>query len=167
MESLHKHHREKEQRAAVDLKHHIDAAQAEVADRAEVHQTRARQQAEMHARDFNALLESGQNPYAVSTVQFFCMSAPHATLAEEEKKIHTSFCQPTRLVTCNAAHLSKLRHNITHKAYHRSFTAADLSKLKSWKLANQHDTHCATCLTLAPLLEASLHATTATCKTPA
>ena len=58
--------RERQQRAAVDLKHHIDEAQAGLADKAEVHQTRAKQQADMHAREFNALLESGQNPYAVS-----------------------------------------------------------------------------------------------------
>jgi len=58
--------RERQQRAAVDLKHHIDEAQAGLADKAEVHQTRAKQQADMHAREFNALLESGQNSYAVS-----------------------------------------------------------------------------------------------------
>jgi len=58
--------RERQQRAAVDLKHHIDEAQAGLADKAEVHQTRAKQQADMHAREFNALLETGQNPYAVS-----------------------------------------------------------------------------------------------------
>ncbi len=64
--------RERQQRAAVDLKHHIDEAQAGLADKAEVHQTRAKQQADMHAREFNALLESGQNPYAVSRT--FCLS---------------------------------------------------------------------------------------------
>jgi len=62
--------RERQQRAAVDLKHHIDEAQAGLADKAEVHQTRAKQQADMHAREFNALLESGQNPYAVSHTFF-------------------------------------------------------------------------------------------------
>ena len=67
MDSLHKQVREKQQRAAVDLKHHIDAAQAGLGDKAEVHQTRAKQQAEMHAKEFNALLESGKNPYAVGS----------------------------------------------------------------------------------------------------
>lgn len=62
--------RERQQRAAVDLKHRIDEAQAGLADKAEVHQTRAQQQADMHAREFNALLESGQNPYAVSHTFF-------------------------------------------------------------------------------------------------
>ena len=65
VEALHQQVRAKEQRAAVDLKHHIDAAQAALADKAEIHQTRAKQQAETHAKSFNALLESGQNPYAV------------------------------------------------------------------------------------------------------
>ena len=58
--------REKQQQAAVQLKHHIDKAQAELAQKAEVHQTRAKQRAEMHAKSFNSLLDSGQNPYAVS-----------------------------------------------------------------------------------------------------
>ncbi|DBA92223.1 hypothetical protein WJX77_001787 [Trebouxia sp. C0004] len=57
--------RDRQQRAAVDLKHHIDEVQAGLADKAEVHQTRAKQQADMHAEEFNALLESRQNPYAV------------------------------------------------------------------------------------------------------
>lgn len=56
---------EKEQQAAVQLKHHIDQAQAELAQKAEIHQTRAKQRAEMHAKSFNSLLDSGQNPYAV------------------------------------------------------------------------------------------------------
>lgn len=68
MDSLHRQIREKQQRAAVDLKHHIDAAQAELADKAEIHQTRARQQAEMHAKEFDSLLQSGQNPYAVGSL---------------------------------------------------------------------------------------------------
>lgn len=63
---LQKQQRERQQRAAVDLKHHIDEAMTGIADKAEVHQTRAKQQAEAHAKEFNALLESGQNPYAVS-----------------------------------------------------------------------------------------------------
>lgn len=67
VDTLHKQVREKQQRAAVGLKHHIDAAQAGLADKAEVHQTRARQQAEMHAKEFDALLQSGQNPYAVGS----------------------------------------------------------------------------------------------------
>lgn len=67
VDSLHKRIREKQQRAAVDLKHHIDAAQAGLAGKAEIHQTRARQQAEMHAQEFDSLLESGQNPYAVGS----------------------------------------------------------------------------------------------------
>ena len=57
--------RERQQRAAVQLKHHIDEAQAGLAEKAEVHQLRAKQQAEMHAKEFNTLLDSGQNPYAV------------------------------------------------------------------------------------------------------
>lgn len=68
VDSLHRQIREKQQRAAVDLKHHIDAAQAELADKAEIHQTRARQQNEMHAKEFDSLLQSGQNPYAVSSL---------------------------------------------------------------------------------------------------
>lgn len=72
MDSLHKQIREKQQRAAVDLKHHIDAAQAGLADKAEIHQTRARQQAGMHAKEFDALLESGQNPYAVRSQLLYC-----------------------------------------------------------------------------------------------
>ena len=67
VESLHKQIREKQQRAAVDLKHHIDAAQAGLTDKAEIYQTRAKQRAEMHAKEFDSLLESGQNPYAVSS----------------------------------------------------------------------------------------------------
>lgn len=63
---VQKQQREQQQRAAVDLKHHIDEAQAGLADKAEVHQTRAKQQADMHAKEFDTLLESGQNPYAVS-----------------------------------------------------------------------------------------------------
>ena len=62
--------REKQQQAAVQLKHHIDEAQAELAQKAEVHQTRAMQRAEMHAKSFNSLLDSGQNPYAVSMALF-------------------------------------------------------------------------------------------------
>ena len=55
----------KQQQAAVSLKQHIDEAQAQLALTAEVHQTRAKQQAQMHAQAFNSLLEAGQNPYAV------------------------------------------------------------------------------------------------------
>lgn len=73
MSLLQKQQRERQQRAAVDLKQHIDEARAEVADKAEVHQTRARQQAEMHAKDFDALLESGQNPYAVGVTSLCCI----------------------------------------------------------------------------------------------
>lgn len=57
--------RERQQQAAVQLKHHIDQAQTDLAQKAEVHQTRAKQRAEMHAKSFNSLLDSGQNPYAV------------------------------------------------------------------------------------------------------
>lgn len=56
---------DKQQQAAVSLKQHIDEAQAALALKAEVHQTRAKQQAEMHAQAFSSLLEAGQNPYAV------------------------------------------------------------------------------------------------------
>lgn len=64
--TLQRLQRERQQRAAVDLKHHIDEAQAGLAEKAEVHQLRTKQRAEMHAADFDALLEAGQNPYAVS-----------------------------------------------------------------------------------------------------
>lgn len=57
---------DRQQQAAVQLKHHIDEAQADLAQKAEIHQTRAQQRAEMHAKSFNSLLDSGQNPYAVS-----------------------------------------------------------------------------------------------------
>ncbi|KAL0048978.1 hypothetical protein WJX82_003679 [Trebouxia sp. C0006] len=73
--------RERQQRAAVDLKHHIDEAQAGLADKAEVHQTRAKQQADMHAREFNALLESGQNPYAV-----FRQQAESVKIAQQQQR---------------------------------------------------------------------------------
>ncbi|KAL3156946.1 Cilia- and flagella-associated protein 74 [Trebouxia sp. C0009 RCD-2024] len=81
VDTLHKHVRENQQRAAVDLKHHIDAAQAGLADKAEVHQTRAKQQAEMHAKEFNALLESGKNPYAV-----FRQQAESAKLEQQQQR---------------------------------------------------------------------------------
>lgn len=73
VDSFQRQIREKQQRAAVDLKHHIDAAQAELADKAEIHQTRARQQAEMHAKEFDSLLQSGQNPYAVRSLLLSCL----------------------------------------------------------------------------------------------
>ena len=69
--------RERQQRAAVELKHHIDEAQPGLAAKAEVHQLRAKQQAEMHAKEFNTLLDSGENPYAVRL---------HSLLAQPERR---------------------------------------------------------------------------------
>ncbi|KAA6423269.1 MAG: flagellar associated [Trebouxia sp. A1-2] len=90
--------RERQQRAAVDLKHRIDEAQAGLADKAEVHQTRAQQQADMHAREFNALLESGQNPYAVfrqqaESVKIAQQQQHHAAKVKAKEAVITSQLQ--------------------------------------------------------------------------